>query len=102
MARANSIAAPTLSRTDDTDAPVHGGHERLSSGLPQVRQADRDDEKGLQALPERDDECLQHCSPDTEIQSQFTGARVHPESDSGSGFARPPSQPGWVLLDREP
>ena len=55
---------------------MHGRDELLSSGLPQIRQADGDDEKGLEAFPERDDECLKHKLPETEIESQFNLTRA--------------------------
>ena len=48
-------------RDRDGDAPVHGGQQRAPAGLLQVGQADRDDQKGLEPFPQRDDERLNMC-----------------------------------------
>ena len=42
------------------DAEVDGRNQALAAGFPEVRDADRDDEKGLEAFAERDDECGDH------------------------------------------
>ena len=46
------------------DAPVNRRNQRPAAGLPQVGEADGDDQKRLEPFPERDDECLEHgCNP---------------------------------------
>ena len=42
------------------DAPLHGRHQMPAAALAQIREADGDDEEGLEAFAKRDDECLQH------------------------------------------
>ena len=41
---------------------MHGGNQFLASALPQVGEADGDDEKGFEPFPERDDKRLKHVS----------------------------------------
>ena len=65
-----------LMRTDRRDAPVHGRHELVAAALPQVREADGDDEEGLEPFPKRDDEGLEHGESTvlrSETQSQNLG-----------------------------
>ncbi len=63
------MPAPMLKSTDSADAPVNGGNELMSPALAQVREADGDDEKGLEPFPEGDDERLQH-DGDLEIETE--------------------------------
>ena len=70
---------------------MHRWDELLSSGLPQIRQTDGDDEKGLEAFSQRDDECLKHKIPETEIESQFNlNARESPPRSSHPDPTRDP------------
>ena len=39
---------------------MDGGDQLLAAALPQIGEADGDDEESLEAFPEGDDECLQH------------------------------------------
>jgi hypothetical protein len=54
------VAAERADRDRDDDAPPHGADQGVTPRLAQVREADGNDEKGLEAFPERDDERLEH------------------------------------------
>ena len=45
--------------TIDTPMPqCTAGHETWAAGLPQIREADGDDEKRFESFAQRDDKCL--------------------------------------------
>jgi hypothetical protein len=39
---------------------MDGGNELVPAALPEVGEADCNDEKGFEPFPERDDKCLKH------------------------------------------
>ena len=44
----------------DADAPVNRGNQLPAAGFPEVGEADGNDQEGLEALTQRDDERLNH------------------------------------------
>jgi hypothetical protein len=54
-----------------SNSPIHRRNQLMSAGLPQVRKADRNDEKGLEPFTQGDDERLKHAGTvENEIGSQ--------------------------------
>ena len=58
-ALASSRPAPMLSSIETPDPPMNRGDELPPPRFPEVGEADGNDQKGLEAFPQRNDECLQ-------------------------------------------